>query len=48
MLFDQLMAKYPGKDAVGIRLNKEKPDIVFKRRTTGGVGLWYLSIFPDI
>ncbi|KAJ7693608.1 P-loop containing nucleoside triphosphate hydrolase protein [Mycena rosella] len=23
-------------DAVGIRLNKQKPDIVFKRRTTGG------------
>lgn len=26
-------------DAVGIRLNKSKPDVVFKRRTTGGVGL---------
>jgi len=24
-------------DAVGIRLNKRKPDIVFKRKTTGGV-----------
>lgn len=24
-------------DAVGIRLNKNKPDVVFKRRTTGGV-----------
>jgi hypothetical protein len=24
-------------DAVGIRLNKQKPDIVFKKRTTGGV-----------
>ena len=23
-------------DAVGIRLNKHKPDVVFKRRTTGG------------
>lgn len=23
-------------DAVGIRLNRNKPDIVFKRRTTGG------------
>lgn len=23
-------------DAVGIRLNRQKPDIVFKRRTTGG------------
>lgn len=24
-------------DAVGIRLNKKKPDVVFKRRTTGGL-----------
>jgi hypothetical protein len=24
-------------DAVGIRLNKSKPDIVLKRKTTGGV-----------
>ncbi|KAI1797580.1 developmentally regulated GTP-binding protein [Ganoderma leucocontextum] len=24
-------------DAVGIRLNKEKPDVVFKRKTTGGI-----------
>lgn len=24
-------------DAVGIRLNKSKPDVVFKKRTTGGV-----------
>jgi small GTP-binding protein len=24
-------------DAVGIRLNKRKPDVVFKRKTTGGV-----------
>lgn len=24
-------------DAVGIRLNKAKPDVVFKRKTTGGV-----------
>ncbi|KAJ6519415.1 P-loop containing nucleoside triphosphate hydrolase protein [Mycena sanguinolenta] len=24
-------------DAVGIRLNKQKPDVVFKRRTTGGI-----------
>jgi uncharacterized protein len=23
-------------DAVGIRLNKQKPDVVFKKRTTGG------------
>ncbi|THH29728.1 hypothetical protein EUX98_g4463 [Antrodiella citrinella] len=26
-------------DAVGIRLNKEKPDVVFKRKTTGGITL---------
>jgi len=26
-------------DAVGIRLNKKKPDVVFKRRTTGGLTL---------
>ena len=25
-------------DAVGIRLNKQKPDVVFKKKTTGGVG----------
>ena len=24
-------------DAVGIRLNQQKPDVVFKRKTTGGV-----------
>jgi hypothetical protein len=24
-------------DAVGIRLNKKNPDVVFKRKTTGGV-----------
>jgi ribosome-interacting GTPase 1 len=24
-------------DAVGIRLNKTKPDVIFKKRTTGGV-----------
>ncbi|TBU47371.1 developmentally regulated GTP-binding protein [Dichomitus squalens] len=24
-------------DAVGIRLNKQKPDVVFKRKTTGGI-----------
>lgn len=24
-------------DAVGIRLNKQRPDVVVKRRTTGGV-----------
>ena len=37
-------------DAVGIRLNRKKPDVVFKRKTTGGVsvaiyfdaiGMWY-------
>jgi ribosome-interacting GTPase 1 len=26
-------------DAVGIRLNKTKPDVVFKKKTTGGVRL---------
>nr|GAT43669.1 developmentally-regulated GTP-binding protein 2 [Mycena chlorophos] len=26
-------------DAVGIRLNKHKPDIVFKKRTTGGISV---------
>jgi uncharacterized protein len=37
-------------DAVGIRLNKKKPDVVFKRRTTGGVSLlnlFCLSKLPD-
>ena len=29
-------------DAVGIRLNKTKPDVVFKKKTTGGVGNYYL------
>lgn len=24
-------------DAIGIRLNKSKPDVVFKKKTTGGV-----------
>jgi ribosome-interacting GTPase 1 len=24
-------------DAVGIRLNKSKPDVVFKKKTTGGI-----------
>lgn len=26
-------------DAVGIRLNKRRPDIVVKRKTTGGVSI---------
>ena len=30
-------------DAVGVRLNKKKPDVVFKRRTTGGVSLLALK-----
>jgi ribosome-interacting GTPase 1 len=30
-------------DAVGIRLNKRKPDVVFKRRTTGGVSSLIVS-----
>lgn len=32
-------------DAVGIRLNKKKPDVVFKKRTTGGVSVLNLLIF---
>lgn len=28
-------------DAVGIRLNKQRPDVVFKRKTTGGVSLFH-------
>jgi ribosome-interacting GTPase 1 len=38
-------------DAVGIRLNKKKPDVVFKRKTTGGVSVsWSCSflILPFI
>jgi ribosome-interacting GTPase 1 len=36
-------------DAVGIRLNKHKPDVVFKRRTTGGVSMNSLNkVFPDL
>ena len=31
-------------DAVGVRLNKKKPDVVFKRRTTGGVSLFALPL----
>lgn len=30
-------------DAVGIRLNKRKPDVVFKKRTTGGVSLVFFD-----
>ncbi|KAF7792484.1 hypothetical protein EIP86_003525 [Pleurotus ostreatoroseus] len=33
-------------DAVGIRLNKKRPDVVFKRKTTG-VG-WYSAVLPDV
>lgn len=32
-------------DAVGIRLNKSKPDVVFKRRTTGGVSMKTITFF---
>jgi uncharacterized protein len=32
-------------DAVGIRLNKKKPDVVFKRKTTGGVSFSWLCSF---
>lgn len=31
-------------DAVGIRLNKKKPDVVFKRKTTGGVGTAHCAV----
>lgn len=33
-------------DAVGIRLNKTKPDVVFKRKTTGGVRLFDYTAYP--
>ena len=32
-------------DAVGIRLNKSKPDVVFKRRTTGGVSALRVMLY---
>ena len=32
-------------DAVGIRINKRKPDVVFKKRTTGGVSFCLASLF---
>ena len=32
-------------DAVGIRLNKQKPDVVFKRKTTGGVRSFHCRNF---
>jgi small GTP-binding protein len=31
-------------DAVGIRLNKNKPDVVFKRKTTGGITVRILAL----
>ena len=31
-------------DAVGIRLNKQRPDVVFKRKTTGGLSIQRLVI----
>ncbi|OCB85204.1 developmentally regulated GTP-binding protein [Sanghuangporus baumii] len=31
-------------DAVGIRLNKRKPDVIVKRKTTGGVGQFILRL----
>lgn len=34
-------------DAVGIRLNKQKPDIVFKRKTTGGVSFFNIGFKPQ-
>lgn len=31
-------------DAVGIRLNKRKPDVIVKRKTTGGVRQTFISL----
>lgn len=31
-------------DAVGIRLNKKKPDVVFKKRTTGGITVRHVRL----
>ncbi len=31
-------------DAVGIRLNKQRPDVIFKKKTTGGVSIQRLVI----
>ena len=33
-------------DAVGIRLNKQRPDVVVKRKTTGGVSLYSCLVLP--
>ena len=30
-------------DAVGIRLNKKRPDVVFKKKTTGGVSTCFIA-----
>jgi len=35
-------------DAVGIRLNKTKPDVVFKKKTTGGVSLLCFLSYPHL
>jgi hypothetical protein len=35
-------------DAVGIRLNKQKPDVVFKRKTTGGSVDFVNVVFVDL
>lgn len=35
-------------DAVGIRLNKHKPDVVFKRKTTGGVSQTRMSVVARV
>jgi ribosome-interacting GTPase 1 len=35
-------------DAVGIRLNKQKPDVVFKKRTTGGLVYLYKVVLGQV
>jgi ribosome-interacting GTPase 1 len=35
-------------DAVGIRLNKQKPDVVFKKRTTGGSVYFVKFVFVPL
>jgi len=34
-------------DAVGIRLNKTKPDVIFKKKTTGGVRCFLVLFRPS-
>lgn len=40
MLIDEL-------EAVGIRLNAKKPDVLFKQKMAGGVGLSTMALIPD-